>query len=129
MKPVRPLPIALLLAPGAGSPAADLPLPAGIEHVRVERSDSDKYQFLHAPAMEPHLGDLFAAWYNYPNEEIVGESLILCRRSNDGGTTWGTLGNLFPDDYRTFAQRRQRLRRLRVPVHASQNRLLDGRRR
>ncbi|MCL4204783.1 MAG: glycoside hydrolase [Pirellulaceae bacterium] len=91
MKPTFTLLTVLLLAPVAASAAADLPFPAGIEHVRVERSDSDKYQFLHDPAMESHRGELFAAWYNCPQQEIVGESLIRCRRSKDGGKTWGEL--------------------------------------
>ena len=65
-----------------------LPFPDGIQHVRVERSDSDKYKFLHDPAIEVHKGELFAAWYNCPQQEIVGESLIRCRRSKDGGKTW-----------------------------------------
>ena len=68
-----------------------LPFPDGIEHVRVERSDSDKYKFLHDPAIEVHKGELFAAWYNCPQQEIVGESLIRCRRSKDGGKTWGAV--------------------------------------
>ena len=59
--------------------------------MRVERSDSDKYKFLHDPAIEVHKGELFAAWYNCPQQEIVGESLIRCRRSKDGGKTWGAV--------------------------------------
>lgn len=68
-----------------------LPFPDGIQPVRVERSDSDKYKFLHDPAIEVHKGELFAAWYNCPQQEIVGESLIRCRRSKDGGKTWGAV--------------------------------------
>jgi len=81
-----------LWANGVETPAvADLGFPAGIQHVRVERSDSDKYKFLHDPAIEVHKGELFAAWYNCPQQEIVGESLIRCRRSKDGGKTWGAV--------------------------------------
>ena len=97
MKHTHALLAVLLLAPLAAATAADLPFPAGIEHVRVERSDSDKYKFLHDPAMEAHRGELFAAWYNCPKEEIVGESLIRCRRSKDGGRTWGTLEAIAED--------------------------------
>ena len=71
--------------------AADVTFPAGIEHVRVESSDSDRYEFLHDPAIELHKGEIFAAWYNCPTQEIVGESLIRCRRSKDGGRTWSAL--------------------------------------
>ena len=48
-----------------------LAFPDGIQHVRVERSDSDKYRFLHDSAMEAHRGELFAAWYNCPQHEAV----------------------------------------------------------
>ena len=89
MKPNLTLFIALLLEPLAAVPAAELPFPDGIQHVRVERSDSDQYKFLHDPAIEVHKGALFAAWYNCPKKEIVAESLIRCRRSKDGGKTWG----------------------------------------
>ena len=63
---------ALLLAPMAALHAAEPSFPDGIEHVRVERSDSERYQFLHDPAIEFHKGELFAAWYNCPEKEIVG---------------------------------------------------------
>jgi hypothetical protein len=82
---------ALLLVPLAALHGADLLFPDGIRHVRVERSDSDQYKFLHDPAIEVHKGELFAAWYNCPQQEIVGESLIRCRRSKDGGKTWGAV--------------------------------------
>lgn len=39
--------------------------PMGIEHAWVERSDSDRFRFLHDAAIEAHRGRLFAAWYNY----------------------------------------------------------------
>jgi len=81
----------LLIAPRAGLHAADLPFPDGIQHVRVERSDSDRYHFLHDPTITFHKGVLFAAWYNCPQHEIVGESLIRGRRSPDGGRTWSPL--------------------------------------
>jgi hypothetical protein len=97
VKPTLKLLAALLLAPRAASAAADLPFPDGIQHVRVERSDSDKYKFLHDPAIEVHKGELLAAWYNCPNAEIVGESLIRCRRSKNGGRTWGAVGVIAAD--------------------------------
>ena len=100
MKPTFTLLTALLLAPLAALHAVEPPFPAGIEHVRVERSDSDRYQFLHDPAIEFHKGDLFAAWYNCPEQEIVGESLIRYRRSRDGGKTWSALEVIAEDTRR-----------------------------
>jgi len=91
MKPTLTLLTTLLLASLQASHADELPFPDGIQHVRVERSDSDKYKFLHDPAIEVHKGELIAAWYNCPQQEIVGESLIRGRRSQDGGKTWGAL--------------------------------------
>ena len=84
MKHTRALVTILLLVPMDALDAAEPPFPAGIEHVRVERSDSDRYQFLHDPAIEFHKGELFAAWYNCPEQEIVGESLIRSRRHQPG---------------------------------------------
>lgn len=81
----------LFIASRAGLLAEDLPFPAGIQHVRVERSNSDRYHFLHDPAIEVHKGVLFAAWYNCPRHEIVGESLIRGRRSPDGGRNWSAI--------------------------------------
>jgi len=91
MRRTLPLLAILLLASRAALHAEDLPFPDGIRHVRVERSDSDRYKFLHDPAIEFHEGVLFAAWYNCPEHEIVGESLIRGRRSPDGGGTWTAL--------------------------------------
>lgn len=81
-----------LWAPGVRQvESSELVFPEGIRHVRVERSDSDRYQFLHDPAIAVHRGVLHAAWYNCPKEEIVGESLIRGRRSKDGGATWSAI--------------------------------------
>jgi hypothetical protein len=62
MKPTFMLLAVLLLARLAAAAAAELPFPAGIQHARVERSDSDKYQFLHDPAVQllSHGGVLHA---------------------------------------------------------------------
>jgi hypothetical protein len=92
---------AKLWADGVQAPAiAELAFPAHIQHVPVERSDTDdtdRFQFLHDPAIEFHLGRLFAAWYNCPKQEIVGESLIRGRRSSDGGLTWSALDIIAED--------------------------------
>jgi hypothetical protein len=66
----------------------ELAFPEGMTHTVIERSDTDRYKFLHDPAIAAHKGVLFAAWYNCPEKEMVGESLIRARRSADGGRTW-----------------------------------------
>jgi len=71
--------------------STDLAAPAGLEHVRVERSDTDRFKFLHDAAIERHKNVLFCAWYNCPEHEIRGETLIRARRSADGGKTWSAL--------------------------------------
>lgn len=64
-----------------------LEFPEGIRHVNVESSEG-KYKFLHDPAIIEHKNQLIAAWYNCPEREIVDESCINARRSDDGGLTW-----------------------------------------
>ena len=71
MKHTLTLLTTLLIGSLAELRADELPFPKNIEHVRVERSDSDPYKFLHDPAIEFHKGELFAAWYNCPEKEIV----------------------------------------------------------
>ncbi len=69
----------------------DLPCPAGLRHVLVEPCTTDTYKFLHDAAIVAHKGVLVAGWYNCPEREIEGESLIRARRSADGGKTWSGL--------------------------------------
>jgi hypothetical protein len=40
--------------------------------VLVEGGDSAQFRFLPDPALVEHQGELLAAWYNYPEQEIVG---------------------------------------------------------
>ncbi len=81
-----------LWCPSEPYPAnADLRFPPGIEHSVVHRSGNDGYVFLHDSAIVTHKGTLFVAWYNCPEGEIVGESLIRGRRSVDGGRTWSNV--------------------------------------
>lgn len=74
---------------GVPFPSRDgLSFPGGATDVMVHRSGGDGYDFLHDSAIAEHKGTLFAAWYNCPRGEMVGESVIRCRRSRDGGRTW-----------------------------------------
>ena len=70
--------------------ASQLSFPASIAHINVEPSN-EGYQFLHDPAIVAHKGQLIAAWYACPEHEIVDESRIHSRRSNDGGVTWSEI--------------------------------------
>jgi hypothetical protein len=65
-----------------------LSYPEGAVDVMVHRRGTDGYDFLHDTAIVQHKGTLFAAWYNCPRGEMVGQSLIRGRRSRDGGRTW-----------------------------------------
>jgi BNR repeat-like domain len=60
----------------------------GAADVMVHRAGADGYGFLHDAAIIHHDGGLFAAWYNCPDGEIEGESLIRGRTSLDGGLSW-----------------------------------------
>jgi len=78
---------ALWLADRPYPPPETLQAPAGLERVTVE-PPNDRYRFLHDAALAVHRGTLVVGWYNCPEKEIVGESLIRARRSTDGGKTW-----------------------------------------
>ncbi|MDR2704948.1 MAG: glycoside hydrolase [Planctomycetaceae bacterium] len=75
----------------------DLAFPNGIEHSIVENGLTDRYKFLHDPAIVCHKGTLYVAWYNCPEHEIVGESLIRGRRSSDLGQTWSDIETIASD--------------------------------
>jgi len=68
-----------------------LTYPQGATDVVVHRSGADSYHFLHDAAIVAHRGTLWAAWYNCPQGEMVGQSLIRGRRSQDGGRTWSAV--------------------------------------
>ena len=74
-----------------------LAFPDGATDVMVHRAGADAYSFLHDAAIVQHKGNLFAAWYNCPRGEMVGESLIRGRRSQDGGRTWSGLETIASD--------------------------------
>lgn len=69
-------------------PRDAMAFPQGAVDIMVHRAGSDEYGFLHDAAIVSHRGALFAAWYNCPDKEIEGRSLIRGRRSSDGGRTW-----------------------------------------
>ena len=68
-----------------------LTFPKGVHDVMVHRAGSDEYDFLHDAAIVSHKNTLFAAWYNCPEGEMQGSSLIRGRRSKDGGQTWSNV--------------------------------------
>ncbi len=63
----------------------------GATDVMVHRAGGDGFNFLHDTAIVAHKGTLFAAWYNCPQGEMVGSSIIRARRSRDGGRTWSAV--------------------------------------
>lgn len=63
----------------------------GATDVMVHRAGGDGFNFLHDSAIVAHKGTLFAAWYNCPQGEMVGTSIIRARRSRDGGRTWSNV--------------------------------------
>lgn len=75
-----------------------LAFPAGATDVMVHRTGADGYNFLHDSAIVNHQENLVAAWYNCPRGEMVGESLIRGRRSQDGGRTWSGVETIAGDD-------------------------------
>ncbi len=48
-------------------------------------------RFVHETAVIAFHGTLFAAWYSCPKCELSGYTPICCKRSADGGKTWGAL--------------------------------------
>lgn len=74
-----------------------LAFPDGATDVMVHRAGVDGYNFLHDSAIVSHQGTLFAAWYNCPRAEMVGEALIRGRRSQDGGRTWSGVETIVGD--------------------------------
>jgi CubicO group peptidase (beta-lactamase class C family) len=71
--------------------------PDGAKDVMVHRAGADAYNFLHDSAIVQHKGKLLAAWYSCPRGEMVGESLIRSRRSQDGGRTWSGVETIASD--------------------------------
>lgn len=76
---------------------ARTPYPDNPVDIMVHRAGSDRYGFLHDAAVVAHNNLLFAAWYNCPEGEMEGESLIRGRRSADGGLSWSGLETIASD--------------------------------
>jgi hypothetical protein len=88
----EPGPVAALWDKGLPFPTRQqLSYPAGAGDVVVHRAGTDGFNFLHDAAIVHHKDFLLAAWYNCPQGEMVGESMIRGRRSRDGGRTWSEL--------------------------------------
>lgn len=62
--------------------------PEGMARQVIHRAGSDEFNFLHDVAITEYQGTLFAAWYNCPDGEMEGASVIRGRRSTDQGKTW-----------------------------------------
>lgn len=62
--------------------------PEGMTRQVIHRAGSDEFNFLHDVAITEFQGTLFAAWYNCPNGEMEGASVIRGRRSTDQSKTW-----------------------------------------
>lgn len=75
------------IAPGVKFDPAAAPAYPGMKVSIIQRPDA-QYQFLHDTAIIQHKGVLYAAWYNCPEKEMAGTSVIRGRKSTDGGKTW-----------------------------------------
>lgn len=65
----------------------DAPIPAGITYQSMYQPDPE-YPFLHDTALGVWHGRMICAWYNCRGGEIVGDTIIRGRWSEDGGKTW-----------------------------------------
>jgi hypothetical protein len=76
----------------------ELTRPNGARDVLVHHGDTDRYHFLHDTCIAAHDGELHTAWYNCPDREIHGESVIRGRRSPDAGQTWSDVETILADE-------------------------------
>ena len=56
-----------------------------------------EFAFLHESAIIEFHGTLFAAWYNCPEKELEGRTIIRGCRSHDGGKNWDAVETLCED--------------------------------
>ena len=84
----------------AGIACGDLAqaLPPAVEHFKpgvkremaLERPDAT-WGYLHDNAIYAFKDRLFVAWYNCPKDEMIGDSVIRGRWSDDAGKTWSDI--------------------------------------
>lgn len=67
----------------------------------IQRPD-DEFKFLHDCMIVEFKKTLYAAWYNCPEGEMVGRSVIRGRHSNDGGKTWSGISIFVEDKTDTY---------------------------
>ena len=60
----------------------------GLPRQSVHRPDDGLGTFLHEAAIVAYKGVLYASWYLCPEQELIGYTPIVGRRSYDGGATW-----------------------------------------
>lgn len=77
-------------------PPEQVTRPVGAIDRLVHRADAE-YAFLHDCTLAKRGGVLHAAWYNCPEYEMEGASVIRTRRSSDGGATWSGVETLSAD--------------------------------
>ncbi|MCQ2388515.1 MAG: family 78 glycoside hydrolase catalytic domain [Kiritimatiellae bacterium] len=68
-------------------PAIERFKPGVVETRALARPDA-QFGYLHDNAIFAFKGRLWAAWYNCPKSEMIGNSVIRGRWSDDGGETW-----------------------------------------
>ena len=61
---------------------------SGASYVHVHDPSEEFGTFLHEAAITEFEGVLYASWYNCKEDELVGYTPIVGRRSYDGGKTW-----------------------------------------
>lgn len=64
---------------------------------RIIQRPDDEFKFLHDCMIVEFKKTLYAAWYNCPEGEMVGRSVIRGRHSDDGGKTWSGI-SVFAED-------------------------------
>lgn len=80
----------------AGFEPENAPVYPGMSVSAVQRPDA-RFKFLHDTAVTVYRGSLWMAWYNCPEKECVGTSVIRARRSDDGGKNWSEVMTVAED--------------------------------
>lgn len=87
---VLTMPQATLLAPTVSAPTPPFTK-------TVVYHPNEGARFVHESAVVAFHGVLYAAWYSCPKSELSGYTPICCKRSGDGGKTWGALETVAED--------------------------------